>query len=132
MDTFGRLAKWLIFSVLLALLPLAYNYLHVLTRNGSPSLDVLLGKGELLLVAASISAAAVGSLIGGSKKWLIAKVFAGGGSVLLLGLASLYYVDVAVPTPGVTLNASVVAKASLLFFAFSVVSGAGCVALEEA
>jgi hypothetical protein len=70
-----RLAKWLIFSVLLALLPLALNYLHVLTRGGDPTLERLLGKGELLLIAASISAAAVGSVIGSGKDRLIAKVF---------------------------------------------------------
>jgi hypothetical protein len=69
-------------------------------------------------------------LIGGSKNWLMAKVFAGGGSVLLLGLASLYYVDITVPASGI-LKAAVVAKTSLLFFGFSVISGAGCVALEE-
>jgi hypothetical protein len=131
MKVLDRLAKWLIFSVLLALLPLAYNYLHVLTRTGSPTLEVLLGKGELLLVAASISAAAVGSLIGGTKNWLMAKIFAGGGSVLLLGLASLYYVDITAPASGEILKVAVIAKTSLLFFGFSVISGAGCVALEE-
>jgi hypothetical protein len=128
----GRLLKWLIFSVLLALLPLAYNCLHVLTRNGSLSLASLLGKGELLLIAASISAAAVGSLIGGSKDSLILKFVAGGGSVLLLGLTSLYYVDITLPAPGEILNAAVISWTSLAIFGLSVIAGAGCVALEEA
>ena len=127
----AKLTKWLVFSVLLALLPIGYNYLRVLTRGGDPTVENLLGKGELLLVTAGISAAALGNLIGSGKDWLRAKMFAGGGSVIMLILVTLYFTDITSTPAGQSLNSSVIASYSKWFFLFSVLAGAGCVALEE-
>ena len=131
MSLSAKLAKWLVFSVLLGLLPIAFNYLRVLTRSGDPTLESLLGKGELLLIAASISAAALGHLIGSGKDWMVAKIFAGGGAVIVLGLASLYFADIAAAHVSQQLNPGVIAGSSQLFFLFAVLAGAGCIALEE-
>jgi len=132
MGLLAKLIKWLIFSVALALLPLAFNYLHLLSHTKVPTLEALLGQGELLLIAAGISAAAIGSLIGSGTDWFLAKILAGGGSVFVLGLASLYYADVSAVHSDAQLDLHVVVTSSAWFFRFAVAAGAACVAMEEA
>lgn len=127
-----KLAKWLIFSVILALLPFAFNYLRLASRGVDPTMAKLLGGGELLLVAAGISAAAVGDLIGSGADRRLAKLFAGGGSIVVLCLASLHFADVAAARAAPTFDASVVVWSSQMLFAFAVLGGGGCVALAEA
>lgn len=124
-----KLLRWLIFSVILALLPLVFNYLHVVTRGGAPTFDVLLGQGQLLLVVAAISGSALGNLFGSGKNWLGGKMVAGGGSLCILALSSYYFADITAASSN--LNFHFIAISSLAFFACAVGSAAGCVALAE-
>jgi hypothetical protein len=127
-----KLARWLLFGVLMALLPLAYNLLHVVTRGGKASVENLTGHGELLLVAAAISAAAIGELVASGPKAPIGKIVSGGGALLVLGFASLYFADVAwAEKTGEKLLASVVCNTSVVLFASAFVASLACVALSE-
>ena len=56
------LTLWISFSVLVALLPIAFNGLSALTRSQSVGYADLIGRGELLLVTVAITAAATGEL----------------------------------------------------------------------
>ncbi|MBN4056090.1 hypothetical protein JYT20_00040 [Rhodothermus sp. AH-315-K08] len=127
----ARLVKWLIFSVVLALLPIAFNAIHVLTRSGDPTLENLLGGGELLLVAAAISAASIGYLVPGGKDRPVRRIVAAGGAVIVLVMTSYYFADIAAAPVSPPLDTSVITLLSGLFFLFAVLAGAGCVALEE-
>lgn len=126
-----KIIKWLIFSVVLALLPFAFNYLRLSSRSIDPTFINIFGNGELLLVAAGIAAAAVGDLIGSGSGHKIAKLFAGGGSVVVLCLASLHFADVASLKNSPTFDADVVVVSSMWFFIFAIISGAGCISLGE-
>jgi hypothetical protein len=127
----AKLVKWLIFSVILALLPLAFNYLRLEMRGQDATLQALLGNGELLLVAAAISAAAIGEVIGSGKAYGAPKFLAGGGALMILALASMQFADVAAAQALPSYRPGVVVWASQFFFIFAVITGAGCVALSE-
>ncbi len=131
LDTRTRLVKWIIFSVILALLPLVFNYLYEVTRKGPPTIAMLLGKGELLLIAASLSAAVVGDLIGTGNKQLMWKLIVGGSAAILLCITSLYFASISSAPPGEHLNTEIIAKYSLFFFFFSVIVGIACIPFQE-
>jgi hypothetical protein len=59
-----KLVRWLIFSVVISLLPLLFRFALEATDGKSPTLSDLLSQGELLLISSAIAAAAVGELIG--------------------------------------------------------------------
>jgi hypothetical protein len=124
--------RWLVFSVLFGLIPFASAFFHLLI-TGQPAplpgtLPGLVAHGELFIISAALAADALGDLIASGKEWAIFKVFAGGGCVLALGLASLMFADV-------SFNASskpdVVYNASLWIFFTTLVSSGACKVLAE-
>ncbi len=58
-----RLAKWLMFGVVVAALPLIINAVTSWTNSGTLSKLALLGDGELFLVAAGLAAGGLGDLV---------------------------------------------------------------------
>ncbi len=94
-----NLLKWVIFSVILALIPLGISFLNEMMDDSVlPWLatgKVVLSGGELLLVAAAIAADAVGDLIGSGKDDRTLKILSGGACVLLILVASLWYGHIA-------------------------------------
>jgi len=90
-------------------------------------------RGELVLIAAAITAAAVGELFGaGTNRFEIPKLFAGGAAIVILILASLYFADVsAVHQAGQKPDLAVVRTVSSWLFLFAVASSGSCVALAE-
>jgi len=127
-----KLIRWFLFGVVIALLPIIFNSLRLFTHGGSLTFGQLVGRGELLLVTAGISAKAIGELIGSSTSMKIPKIIAGGVSLVILALASLYFADVAATyANNQTLDLSVISRMSLILFLTAVVSGGSCVALAE-
>src|ERR1700722_8075371 len=60
-----KLARWLIFSVVISLLPVLFSLLAQVTMKGNPiSLGTLGGHGEFLLISVAILAASLGEGIG--------------------------------------------------------------------
>src|SRR5712691_3769846 len=89
-----KLTRWFVFGVVIASLPVLFNVFHVAIRGGAATIDTLTGRGELLLVAAAISAAAVGDLVGSGPNLRPGKILAGGGAVMVLFAASAFFMDV--------------------------------------
>ena len=89
-----KLVRWLVFSVAIALLPLAFNGLKVLGRGETLTFVSLCSRGELLLISAAISAAAIGELVGRGGGKAIPKLLAVGSCVIILALASWWFADV--------------------------------------
>lgn len=128
-----KLVRWLVFGVVFALLPLFFNYLKAYGRGATISPADLSAHGELLLISAAIAAAAVGELLASGRRYQIAKIIAGGGSVLLLAVASLWFADISTLAPATPLvNYARVSNASFVVFGLTVVSSACCVVLSEA
>ena len=122
-----KLLRWLIFSVILALVPLGVSWLIQLTHGVSPSLYSLLQHGELLLIAAALSAAATGELIGSGDNLLKGKLVAGGVSLLIVVFSAIYFASISASVVAQsTLDNSVIGASSLIIYISSLVSGGCC------
>jgi hypothetical protein len=86
-----KLLRWFIFSVLIALVPLAVSYLGLRLDRQEPSLYLLTERGELLLISTAIASAAVGELIPAGRARAIRKLIAGGSCILLIMLSSFAF-----------------------------------------
>jgi hypothetical protein len=123
-----RLVRWFVFSVVIALLPLGFRYLLEATDGAPPTITRLLSQGELLLVSSAIAAAAVGELIGRGRRRPILQLFAGGGCIATVLIASLYFAYVSTRTAA---RPTVVATTSVWLFVLTLIASASCVILAE-
>ncbi len=125
-----RLVRWFIFSVTIALLPLMFNYFRLLGRGENPDMNLVVSRGELLIVSAAIAAGAVGELIASGRALAIPKLISGGGCILILFLASLWFADISVAAiSGQVIDARTVSVYSMYIFAFTVVSSGSSLVL---
>ncbi len=125
--------KWLIFGVVLALLPIGFNLVYAWTVIGPwPSTAFLFGRGELLLLAVGLSSGALGDLILGEGKWQALRLVVAGVCILNIGLASFYFALVsgkyAIREPTDT---GVVVVISLVLYGVAVLSGGTSVVSAE-
>lgn len=90
----SRLLSWFIFSVIIGLSPLLSSCISLFNRSMSISFEALIGKGELYLFVAAISAGALGELLTNpsSKRWI--NTFAGGAAVIILFECAYSYADI--------------------------------------
>lgn len=126
------LVRWVIFSVIVALLPLGFNLLRDIGRGRGVSFVRLFSHGELLLVSAAISAGALGQLFGVRESLSIAKVISGGACVVILTLASLWFADISgAGDSKPSLDTKAICKGSMIIFACTVIASCCCVALGK-
>ena len=124
--------KWLIFGVLLALVPLAAGWLFKLIFGGNTSLEALTSQGELLLITAGLCAAGVGSLIGSGEDLKKAKIVSGGLSIVILLLSAIVFSFIS--NPGVLTvkpDTNVVLQASIWIYICAFLSSGACAYLSE-
>ncbi len=126
-----NLTRWLLYGVLVSLLPLIVHvilaYLHTpRSANVWRILGSTIGDGELLLIACSISASALGERVGRQSTWPRMEA--------LFAVACLVWVVIDTLTYG-TIHAgaigrrSLVPKISLVFFGLSVLCSAVLMAI---
>lgn len=128
----GKLLKWFLFSVIVAILPVALDALKLLTRSKGVTLDGIVGKGELLLIVVGLSAAAVGDLVEKNSHYVKLKLLSAFLGVLTIGIASWYFAYVADSyASGASVSSSVVATTSIWLLIFAVATGAGCLIIPE-
>lgn len=89
-----KLTRWIIFNVMVALVPLFAGYLGLQLGREEPGLHVLTARGELLLVSSAIAAAAVGELIPAGRSKAAFKLCAGGTCILLVLVSSLVFAGI--------------------------------------
>jgi hypothetical protein len=125
--------RWMMFGVVLSLLPIGASYLGAAAFGKTPDFVKFLGRGDLLLVSATIGAAAAGELFGSRTR-------AGGGlEVFMAGLAIAVAVLAALLFGVITTAKSLgelpaegfIAACTTVLFLVGVASGVGCVALSE-
>lgn len=127
-----RLIKWLIFSVMIALLPIIFNAIKMITRNNPIELEILFSNGELLIISVAIASAAVGELLGSGEDKIIVKYFAGGGCITIIALASLWFADISTSMRlGENLNKYFISAGSIVMFFLTLISAGSCKALAE-
>jgi drug/metabolite transporter (DMT)-like permease len=89
-----KLIRWLIFNVLVGLVPIVISYLGLRLDPHPPALHVLTSRGELLLISTAIASAAVGELIPGGRDKATQKLLAGGCCILLVLVSSLFFATI--------------------------------------
>ncbi len=125
-----KLTLWFIFRVLLALVPILFTVVRILTIGGANPFGTAIERGELVLLTAAICGGSVGVLIGSGATLQIYKIISGGAAIIILMFSSLYFADVsAAYRAGVPINARHVRQTSLVVFCAGVVFSGACVAL---
>ena len=120
-------------AVAVSLTPIAFNALRMLTRGQSPTLEALSGRGAILLVAAAISASAIGELFASGADKRLRKRLAGGSTIIILLLTSFWFADISgAVLSGEAIDLRMVTIGSVMMLVMSTIGGASCVALSEA
>lgn len=122
-----RLLKWILFSVVISLLPLVADFwnrlMHVDTSNSVVLIIEVLGHGGLLLISGAIAADAIGDLIGSGPEFITLKYVSGGACLAVVLLSSLMYASIAATTQPV--RGDIVARWSWIILVTTIAT-AGC------
>ena len=131
----ARLVRWLVFGVLLAIVPLVINVIISGTRGAmsSSALQIICSRGELLLVCAGIAGAGIGEIVArGTNAAAVFKIIAVGGCVLMLFIGLAWYTAIVIYVEGNSnIDLHFVTDGSLVVFACTFLCAGGCVALSE-
>ncbi|MFI7511848.1 hypothetical protein ACIBSS_34110 [Micromonospora aurantiaca] len=128
-----KVIKWAFFGVAVALTPLFANFLIAQSRATAISYDTLVGRGELLLVAAGMGAAGIGELFGTEVNRMPSiRMVLGGCNILLVSLASLWFADIASAHQAKEfVEVGVVAEGSTFLFLCTLGVTACCIVVSE-
>lgn len=127
-----KMAKWTLFSVLMALIPLGVAAVIQATRGDVPAWVDVVGRGELLLITAALCARSCGELFTSAHSSSVDKIVAGGAAIGVLLFTAIYYADVASAIRSSSkIDHQLVALVSLFMYCCAIVSGARCIHLSE-
>jgi hypothetical protein len=92
-----RLVVWLLFGVLLGLLPLAVSLLRTLDSESGPDWSEVLRSGDLILISAILTGSPIGELFVAKRDShsIVKRLFAAGISVFLVAVEAAWYSQVA-------------------------------------
>jgi hypothetical protein len=122
---------WIIFSVIIALVPIFFSYLVLYYLGKTPSVVEVLSAGQLLIVSVAIGADATGRIIGTSRPLVrIARIIAGGGCIVLIILSSLLFAYVSSDQTNQIVLENV-ADNSIILFLIIFINSAACVIISE-
>ena len=128
-----RFVRWLIFGVLLALVPLVFSWAARAIRAQPSSLDAVLANGELFLVTAGICGAAVGELVGvvRATRQPFWEIVAGGCCLIVVVLSAHLFADVsAVRAAAATIDPARVSSWSLWLYGIGLVASGSSIAMS--
>jgi hypothetical protein len=130
----GKLLRWIMFSIVLALLPLGMKYLSLVTRNHEFSLSNIVSHGELLLITITMCTTAIAELLcsGSGKK--LPKLFVGSWTILILIVATGYFADISVAFElgqAEKFSKSTIFYYQVWLFVLSFLFGIACIFLSE-
>lgn len=86
-----KLVRWFMFSVLVSLVPLALTYFNLWVDRRDVHLEMVVARGELLLVSTTLGAAALGEFFPGTRHNALEKLLSGGALVLLMLTSSFFF-----------------------------------------
>jgi len=128
-----KLTIWILFNVLVALLPFLFRYLGATFSGQMVNLQNILSDGELLLVAAAVASGALGDLIASNQEDALPRVIVGGLCILSLLLSSLCYAFVsALGDLSIAQDTLAISQWSIWIFTSAFATGTGCIILTEA
>jgi hypothetical protein len=131
MDSVSKKAlRWMIFNVVIALIPLAARAIIALFHKKPVSIEAILLDGELLLVTAAINAGAIGELIGTANKRGLYQIVVVGASMVSLIFSCLLYAHI-IATGSTGLDEAIIYKTSIGLFGVTFIAGLNCIILSE-
>jgi hypothetical protein len=89
-----KLLRWFMFSVLVSLVPLALTYFNLWLDRREGHLEVLVARGELLLICTTLGASAIGELFPGNHDRGMAKLLIAGALILLILISSVCFASI--------------------------------------
>jgi hypothetical protein len=127
------LGQWMLYGVLFALVPIVFSFLSEYIRGDTVALTELIGGGELLLVSAGISAAALGELARQPTDPLRrVRSLLTGLSIIMVLIAGLLFADVAGNLRDAdAYDTARLATVSLVIFTISLVTAALAMVVAE-
>lgn len=127
----AKTLRWLIFSVVLAVVPVA-GALFMLWIKGKPhDLEFVLADGGAFLIIASICAAAIGEMVGSSPNHRLWKIICSGATMVLLLFSAIIFASIAEAKMSNGLDNGAIASLSTIVFICGSISAGACVALSE-
>jgi hypothetical protein len=123
-----KLARFLLFSVGVALTPILFRCMPSPTGQPTRTLADAVAHGELLLVGVGAAATALGEILGTRKPHDLRHLVAGGMCILGVIAASLYFAGI--PRAG-PIDSGAVLKVSGMLFTFSMGASTYTINLSE-
>lgn len=128
----NKLLQWIVFSVAVGLMPIIFTLIHSATIGANASLDIILGRGELIMVSCLLSATALGELVSGGKSYFRWRLFSGGGCLCILLIASFWFATISTQlSQGEPYNRELVATWSIPLFFITIAAASGAIILAE-
>jgi hypothetical protein len=129
-----KVARWIIFGVIVSILPLIFSYVSIIFRSRPATLTAVLGNGELLVVLWPLCAAAIGELFGsdGNPDLAVYQVISGGSATVILIVSTLLFAFVTnAKVDHASINENMIIGTSIGLFVFGIGACFGCVYLSE-
>jgi hypothetical protein len=127
-----KLLRWIIFSVVLALIPIFFNAISLQTRGKTATIAELLQHGELYLIGAALCAAAIGELLGSGPRLRLWKIICGGAATVVLMFTALCFADVSAAwIENSTVELVVIRNTSIILFLCATISSGACITVAE-
>ena len=123
-----KITRWLVYGVLISLVPLISRMLLRFLESGEWDPSRPLIGGAMFVVCTGICASAVGELIPGTRGQGIAKLLASGACVVIMLMTAFCFISLdRLPD----LNLSRLASASYWMLACTVLAGSACITLAH-
>ena len=134
----GKIIRWGIYTVLLALVPLTFSMFRLAIRGDDISLKesmfTVLSRGDLLLIAVILCGGAMGELSYAGRSYRVLKMVSAGGATIILLFSAFLFADVSfaqLTGDGMSMDHSLVRETSIKVFCAAVVCSGSCVALSD-
>ena len=89
-----KILRWLIFGVVVSLLPLAAAYATLAIRSQPATLRAVAGNGEVLIICWSLCAGALGELFGSTNRYKRQKMVVGGVTIAVIVFCTLVFAPI--------------------------------------
>jgi|GEM_PF-1600988 len=130
----GKIVRWIMFSIVLSLLPLGMKMLSLSIRNHNFSYSDIVSHGELLLITITMCTTAIAELFCSGSGSKPPKLFVGSVTILILILAASLFSDISVAFElgrDKDFGPDVIFNTQIVLFVLSFILGIACIFLSE-
>jgi hypothetical protein len=130
MKRLRKLLRWVLYTVIIALIPLLFTLINLATYSRPLTLISVTEHGEMLLIASVLGAGAIGELLTTKTRPLsLAQELSLWATLVLVIVSSMWFAAIA--AAGGIPNPNVVSWGSMVMLLCVIFSSGGCVYLSE-